>query len=212
MIHVLDKGFVRIADFMGSDLSVVNAARVSYGKESKELNDRDESLIEYLYREGHNSPFGHATVSFHIKAPIFVMRQWMKHVVGCRWNEKSGRYVVFEAEFYRPDVFRKQSKKNKQGSEGSIEDQNSAYVDYDNALNHCLVAYNNLIAQGVAKEQARCVLPLCLYTECRWTASLEAIMHFLKQREDEHAQWEIREYAKAVRQLCSALFRKSLSL
>jgi len=210
-IDVLDKGFVRLVDFMGSDLSVVNAARVSYGKESKELSAKDEKLIDYLYSQGHNSPFGHATVQLHIKAPIFVLRQWMKHGVGCRWNEQSGRYVVFQAEVYRPEIFRKQSKVNKQGSQGVIEEQDNALLEYDHAINTSILTYNKLIEAGVAREQARSILPLGLYTEAWWTASLEAVMHFLKQREDSHAQKEIQEYAKVVRALLTPLFEKSLS-
>jgi thymidylate synthase (FAD) len=118
---------------------------------------------------------------------------------------------VFQAEVYRPEVFRKQSKVNKQGSQGVIEEQDTALLEYDHAINTSILTYNKLIEAGVAREQARSILPLGLYTEAWWTASLEAVMHFLKQREDSHAQKEIQEYAKVVRALLTPLFEKSLS-
>lgn len=209
---VLDKGFVRLVDVMGSDLSVVNSARISFAKESKEFTNKDEKLLKYLWKHKHTSPFRHATLQFHIKAPLFVIRQWQKHQVGCAWNEVSGRYVEFDAEFYTPEKWRMQSQDNKQGSYGAIADQKEAHDYYEQALMVCVDEYNNLLNAGVCKEQARFVLPLSLYTECYWTASLQAVMHFLSLREDSHSQLEIQEYAKAVRHLSLEHFPTSLSL
>lgn len=211
-IEVLDKGFVRVTDHMGTDLTVVNAARVSYGKESKEFRDRDERLLKYLWDNKHTSPFRHASVQFHIKAPLFVIRQWMKHQVGCAWNEISGRYVEFDVEYYFPSNWREQHEQNKQGSTGSIKDQPRADSVYQQGCVDAIANYYELLAAGVCKEQARMVLPLSLYTECYWTASLQAILHFLELREDEHSQWEIRQYAAAVRRSIEDLFPVSLSL
>lgn len=127
-MKVLDQGFVEIVDVMGSDLSVVNSARVSFGKKTEKIRPRDERLINYLWEHNHSSPFRHATIQFHIKAPIFVLRQWMKHQVGCAWNEISGRYVEFDYEYHTPSHFRLQSKDNKQGSEvQSIRPQKSKH-------------------------------------------------------------------------------------
>lgn len=212
MSNVLDKGFVRLVDVMGSDLSVVNAARISFASQSEEFGERDEKLLNYLWSHKHTSPFRHATVQLHIKAPIFVFRQWQKHQVGCAWNEISGRYVEFDAEFYSPSLWRKQHKSNKQGSEGKVERQTAATFVYNQTLKTCLKSYNELLSMGVCKEQARLALPASLYTECYWTASLQALMHFLSLREDAHSQKEIQEYARAVRVLCEKHFPKSLSL
>jgi len=209
---VLDKGFVRLVDVMGSDLSVVNSARISFAKEVTEIGDRDEKLIRYLWEHRHTSPFRHATLQFHVKAPIFVLRQWMKHQIGCAWNEVSGRYVEFDAEFYTPSNWREQHESNKQGSKGSVGDQGACNLTYGDSMAGALSHYRELLDKGVCKEQARMVLPLSLYTECYWTASLQAIMHFLELREDSHAQLEIQEYARAIRELAVEHFPISLSL
>lgn len=211
--QVLDKGFVRLVEVMGSDMSVVNSARISFAKEVTEIGDRDEKLIRYLWEHRHTSPFRHATLQFHIKAPLFVLRQWMKHQIGCSWNEVSGRYVKFDnADFYIPEVWREQHESNKQGSKGSIESQESASLLYKDSMQLAVTRYKNLLDLGVCKEQARMVLPLSMYTECYWTASLQAIMHFLELREDNHSQWEIQQYAQAVRELALEHFPISLSL
>lgn len=211
--QVLDKGFVRLVEVMGSDMSVVNSARISFAKEVTEIGDRDEKLIRYLWEHRHTSPFRHATLQFHVKAPLFVLRQWMKHQIGCSWNEVSGRYVKFDnADFYIPEVWREQHESNKQGSKGSIESQESASLLYKDSMQLAVTRYKNLLDLGVCKEQARMVLPLSMYTECYWTASLQAIMHFLELREDNHSQWEIQQYAQAVRELALEHFPISLSL
>ena len=212
-IPVLDRGFVKLVDHMGTDLSVVNAARVSYGKRKETLDEKDALLVNYLAEHEHTSPFRHAFLQFHAKAPIFVFRQWMKHQVGCSWNEISGRYVEFaEDEFYLPAQFRQQAKVNKQGSEGEIaEDQrDAAAATYLETCKNAVAGYRSLLAAGVCREQARCVLPLALYSEVYWTVSLQAAAHFIRLRTDGHAQWEIQQYAQAVRKLVEGLFPMSL--
>jgi thymidylate synthase (FAD) len=208
MVKVLDKGFVEIVDVMGSDLSVVNAARVSFGKRKEAVSAADAKLIRYLWTHHHTSPFRHAAVQFHLKAPIFVLRQWMKHQIGCAWNEISGRYVVFEPDFYLPDNWREQHESNKQGSKGAVTDQAAAKRVYEASLADQFASYKALLKLGVCKEQARMLLPVATYSECYWTTSLQAIMHFLSLRLEAHAQWEIRQYAAA----CFALVRDRFEL
>lgn len=196
-------GEVQLIDVMGDARTVVNAARVSMGRHVTEMGEADERLIRYLWTHEHTSPFRHVTLQFRIKAPIFVLRQWMKHQVGCAWNEISGRYVTFNDEVWLPQMWRAQSAKLKQGSEGPLDDVDalSASLIYQEAVTASLMAYHRLLRLGVAKEQARMVLPVSLMSECYWTASLHAVLHFLKLRLDLHAQEEIRDYARAVEAL-----------
>ena len=213
-MKVLDKGFVDVKTWMGSDLMVVNSARVSYGNESLSLSEKDENLINYLAKNKHSSPFRHCFITFHVKAPEFVARQWYKHIVGCNfsvgdavshgWNEISGRYVEYEPDFYIPDQLRAQSKSSKQASVES-EDMPSPKIIQD-TVDVCNRVYRDLILAGVAKEQARLVLPFSTYTEFYWTASLQAVAHFCKLRDHEHAQYEIREYAQALSKATKELF------
>ena len=212
-MRVLDKGFVELIDHMGSDLSVVNGARISMGKRKEVFDDKDAGLINYLAEHDHTSPFRIPHVVLHIKAPIFVMRQWMRYKIGSDFNEISGRYVEFEQEYYVPKVFRSQSKNLKQGSDGELTmaDAIRAEQVYLRSCRNAFASYEDLLEVGVAKEQARMVLPLALYTEVYWTASLQAVAHFLLQRLDPHAQWEIREYAKAVKELILPLYPNSLN-
>jgi len=193
-------GFVMLEASMGSAVSIVNAARVSMGRKVSEITEPDRRLLSYLWEHEHTSPFRHVQLQFHIKAPIFVLRQWMKHQVGCAWNEISGRYVTFEQEAWTPNVWREQSPLIKQGSGGDLEEVKSeAAADlYASAMKESFHAYEALLALGVAKEQARLVLPLSLMSECYWTASLQAVIHFLRLRRDGHAQAEIRAFADAV--------------
>ncbi len=212
-IPVLDRGFVKLVDHMGSDLSVVNAARVSFGKRKDTFDEGDEKLIRYLAKHEHTSPFRHTAMTLHVKAPIFVFRQWMKHRIGSEFNEISGRYVVFpEDEFFVPEVFRQQAKVNKQGSEGEIapEHREAAAKTYLEACRSSVAQYRALLEMGVCKEQARCVLPLGLYSEVYWTVSLQAVAHFIRLRSDSHAQWEIQQYAAAVRELAEQIYPVSL--
>ena len=196
-------GLVELVDVMGDAVTVVNAARVSMGRHVTDLGDADRRLLRYLWEHEHTSPFRHVTLQFRIKAPVFVLRQWMKHQVGCAWNEISGRYVTFKDEVWLPQRWRAQSAKLKQGSEGPLDDVDAlaASLIYQEAVTQALMAYHHLLRLGVAKEQARLILPLSLMSECYWTASLHAVIHFLKLRLDLHAQEEIRDFARAVEKL-----------
>ena len=214
--NVLDKGFVEVIDSLGSDLTVVNSARVSFGKRKEKFTDGDRKLVRYLAKYKHFSPFRHIQVQFHIKAPEFVMRQWYKHVVGIEttsnsstkdhaWNEISGRYVPVE-DFYTPEIFRQQSEDNKQATEGAVKDQETAKHHWDVAMFHAKEQYDKLLKMGVGKEQARGILPLNQYTEVYWTASFQAIMNFIELRYEKTSQWEIQEYAKVLLDIITELF------
>ena len=149
----------KLIDVMGTDLTVVNAARVSFGKKKEKFEEGDEKLITYLAQHNHWSPFGHCMLQFHIKAPIFVARQLVKHQVGLVWNEISRRYVDTVPEFYKVDKWRGQPIDKKQGSDGEVEKQGSCYHSKQMVENNARIAYNNLLDAGVAPEQARMVLP-----------------------------------------------------
>ena len=220
--EVLDKGFIEVVDSLGNDLTVVNSARVSFGKRKETFDKSDERLVRYLAKYKHYSPFRHLQVQFHIKAPEFVMRQWYKHVVGIEttsnsatkdhaWNEISGRYVPVE-DFYTPSVFRKQSEDNKQATEGAIEEQELALQHWNTAMLHVKDQYQNLLDMGVGKEQARAILPLNQYTEVYWTASFQAIMNFIELRAEKTSQWEIQEYAKTLQKLMFDVFPKTTKI
>ena len=222
---VLDKGFIEVVDSLGNDLTVVNSARVSFGKRKEKFDKSDERLVRYLAKHKHYSPFRHLQVQFHIKAPEFVMRQWYKHVVGIEttsngstkdhaWNEISGRYVPVE-EYYIPQIWRKQSDDNKQASEGVLDtEQNKKAIHYyETALTTTMNMYDRLINDlGVAKEQARVILPLSQYTEVYWTASFQAIMNFIELRNEKTSQIEIQEYAKVLLQQMKEVFPKTTEL
>lgn len=214
VIKVLDHGFVELVDALGTDLTVVNAARVSFGKRKTELSDGDKKLIKYLAVHQHWSPFRHVQLQFHCKVPEFVARQWYKHVVGIAyseaptvdhaWNEISLRYVdASEFEFYTPQGFRKQSEDNKQASmDELVEDPGETLLNrYRNQCQSAFDLYEDMVLAGVAKEQARGVLPLNIYTEFYWTASLQAVVNFVKLRKHPGAQFEIREFADAIESL-----------
>ncbi len=220
--NVLDKGFISVIDKLGSDLTVVNSARVSFGKRKEVFDDKDRKLVDYLAKHKHWSPFRHLMVQFHVKAPEFVMRQWYKHVVGIEttsssatkdhaWNEISGRYVPV-TDFYEPGAWRKQSENNKQASEGLIDEQKSAVTIFEIAMKQVIESYEKLLELGVAKEQARMILPLNQYTEVYWTASFQAIMNFIELRDEDTAQWEIREYAKAMKELMLEIYPETTSV
>ena len=220
--EVLDKGFVEVIDSLGTDLTVVNSARVSFGKRKEIYDKSDKALVCYLAKHKHFSPFRHMMVQFHIKAPEFVMRQWYKHVVGNEttssystkdhaWNEISGRYVPVE-DYYYPEVFRAQSEDNKQASEGEVEDQKRAKLTWKNAIWYTKVFYESLLKQGVAKEQARVVLPLSQYTEVYWTASFQAIMNFIDLRDEKTAQWEIRQYAICLKEIMFDIYPETTKI
>ena len=220
--QVLDKGFIEVVDSLGNDLTVVNSARVSFGKRKFKFDKSDEHLVRYLAKHKHFSPFRHLQVQFHIKAPEFVMRQWYKHVVGIEttsnsstkdhaWNEISGRYVPVE-DYYIPTVFRAQSDANKQASEGEVELQEECKVVWDDAIWYAEQFYNSLLKRGVAKEQARCILPLSQYTEVYWTASFQAIVNFIELRDETTSQWEIQQYAKVIKELMIDIYPKTTKI
>ncbi len=220
--EVLDQGFLEILDKLGNDLTVVNSARVSFGKRKTEYTDGDRKLVKFLVKNKHWSPFRHIIVQFHIKAPEFVMRQWYKHVVGIEttsssmtkdhaWNEISGRYVHVE-NFYKPSNWRAQSENNKQASEGSIEKQNEATQIFDDIMKFIIDSYEKLLELGVAKEQARLILPLNQYTEVYWTASFQAVMNFIELRDEATAQWEIRQYAIAMKKMMMDLYPETTKI
>jgi len=199
---------VTYIDHMGSDLSVVNAARVSFGKKSEALgtsgvegepmtpilNDPDKKLIKYLAKHRHMSPFGHAFVSFHVKAPIFVARQLVKHKF-LRWNEISRRYVDDEPEFYEPDEWRGRADDKKQGSAGAVE---SVPVGALKVQGYCLAAYQDLLSSGICPEQARMVLPQSTMTEWYWSGSLDAFMDMCNLRCKLDTQYETRLVAEYI--------------
>ena len=189
-----------LIDRMGSDLSVVNAARVSFGKKHTEYQEKDTKLIQYLAKHEHISPFGHAFASFHVKAPIFVARQLVKHKF-LRWNEISRRYVDDEPEFYVPDVWRGRSADKKQGSEGVVE--GITVKEYNEV---CLDAYQQMIEAGVAPEQARMILPQSTMTEWYWSGSLDAFASMCKLRLKEDTQYESQIVANQISETMGKLF------
>ncbi len=226
-MKVLDHGFVELVSKTGHvGASVVDSARCSFGSKGDDLGERDRKLIASLLGNGHSSPFRHAYFTFHVKAPLFVFRQWWKHQVGssfreyenaegepvafdimsdtdkgCSWNELSGRYKVMEPEFYIPKVARSNGGGNKQSSTDADKLTGLMRIHMTTAQQQAVHSYHLMLENGVAKELARLVLPPSIYSECYWTVSLQAVLHFLKQRLDPHAQWEMRQYAQGILEL-----------
>ncbi|MFH1279337.1 MAG: FAD-dependent thymidylate synthase [Candidatus Eisenbacteria bacterium] len=203
MRKVLDRGFIRLVDFMGGDFMVVQSARVSFGQESKG-EEKDRKLIRYLLSHGHETPFEQSVFQFHVKCPLFVARQWFRH----RWssfNEISGRYTVFDdEEFYVPEKKRVREKVNKQGSvlaDVSEEEHRAFAGRIREETKRALAAYRALLEEGAAKELARIVLPLNMYTQFYWSVNARSLMNFIKLRSDLHAQHEIRCYANVIREI-----------
>ncbi len=194
---ILDKGFVKLVEFMGGDRAVVQSARVSHG-EGLKGEEKDKKLIRYLLKHQHLTPFEHAVFKLHIKCPIFVARQWFRH----RWasyNEISGRYTEYPDEYYIPEKLRGQSQKDKQSSDFiSIPDQKKLIEEIEKIQEKVFEFYRKLLEKGVARELARMVLPLSLYTQFYWTVNARSLMNFINLRADYHAQWEIRQYAEAI--------------
>ena len=229
---ILNAGHVELVDRMGNDLTVVNAARVSFNKESewaydeeamkriqgsnwqadrlrdefKTLSESDKKLIMYLAKHKHWTPFAHPQITLRIKAPVSIRTQFFKHKQGFVENEISRRYVSYDPEFYLPQ-WRGQPKNGaKQGSDDFIALPAKSIRAYSEALDASLDAYHKLIDSGVAPEQARFILPQAMYTEWYWTGSLAAYARFYSQRADDHAQWEIREYARVIGDIIQPLF------
>ena len=201
---------VSLIDHMGTDLTVVNAARVSFGKKKTEFTDGDAKLIKFLADHNHWSPFGHCSVQFHIKAPVFVARQLVKHQIGLTWNEISRRYVDFPPEFYDVDVWRGRPVDKKQGSsENTIE-----WVNRDRRTdtlkseveNIALKNYNTMIEAGVAPEQARMILPQSMMTEWYWSGTLYAFARVCNLRCSPDAQYESKEVADKIAFYCGREF------
>jgi thymidylate synthase (FAD) len=200
-ITVLDHGFVRLDDAMASDLSVVNGARVSFARRKEELDDSDAGLIRFLMRERHGTPFEHNAFRFHIRCPIFVAREWMRHRVGS-FNEFSLRYARATEDFYVPELEDVRSQVGKPGSYSfetvepalAAETRDAMREVYEQAF----ATYERLVEAGVAREVARSVLPIGAYTEFYWTVNARSLMNFVSLRASETAQREIRRYAEAV--------------
>jgi thymidylate synthase (FAD) len=200
---------VELIRVSGSDIDIVNAARVSYGKVSTEVNERDKKLISFLLEHNHTSPFEHNQLSFRIKAPIFVARQWMRHRMNS-YNEISYRYVKSALEFYIPPKWRSQDTKNKQASIGSFD--NELFTQkLQESFNQSVQTYEYLLENGVARELARSVLPLATYTEFIFTCNLHSLMHFLTLRLHAGAQFEIQMYAQSMLKLALPHFPLSLA-
>lgn len=195
-----DSGFVRLIASMGNDARIVQAARVSTGAGSKGP-EADAKLIRYLMNNRHTSPFEKVVFEFHVKAPIFITRQWMRHRTGS-FNEESGRYSELKPEWYIPDPEQicYQDKRNKQGRAAPVEEPIA--VDFASELEdssqECFELYREWLDKGIARETARLFLPVNTYTSFYWTVNLHNLLHFLSLRRDRHAQWEIRQYADAV--------------
>lgn len=206
---VLDKGFIRLVDYLGSDARIVQAARVSYGEGTKSFRE-DKGLINYLLRNDHTSPFEQVVFTFHVKMPIFVARQWVRHRTA-RLNEISGRYSVLKEECYLPadEDISLQSETNRQGRcEEAVPDDvcREALSLFEEGQKHAFSSYHNLIDTGIARELARINLPLSTYTEMYWQIDLHNLLHFIRLRIHPHAQVEIRKYAEVlydiVRRVC----------
>jgi thymidylate synthase (FAD) len=200
-IRVLDHGFVRLDDAMADDLSVVNAARVSFARRKEEMDDGDAGLVRFLMRERHGTPFEHNSFRFHVRAPIFVAREWFRHRIGS-YNEFSMRYAKASDEFYVPDFDDVRTQVGKPGAYSfepvSEEVAQATRDELASVYAAAYAAYERMVAAGVARELARAVMPVGAYTEFYWTVNARALMNFISLRAAETAQREIRRYADAV--------------
>lgn len=209
-IPVGSGGHVEILEVFGDDLTVVNAARVSFNKESTELGPRDTGLINYLAKHEHISPFFHPQLRFRLKMPIFIAREWFRHTIGFARNEVSRRYVDTPPEVWIPADFRERDPNLKQGSKpDAIVDNDTAVKAYTDAMDVSLMTYKRLLELGVAPELARAALPQSMYTEFIETGSLAAYARLCGLRLDPHAQKEIQEFAAAVSDICATRFPAS---
>lgn len=207
-------GFVALIDSTGNDAGIVNAARVSFGKQVESISDRDKKLIKFLLEHQHGTPFEHNIFTFHIKCPLFIARQWMRHRIAS-YNEISYRYVEAPEEFYIPKEFRMQSQNNRQASvQGDFDDdtQDKSLQLYKQSVQHSFDSYKQLIESGVAREQARAVLPLTTYTQFYFTCNLRALLHFIELRIHKDAQWEIQQYAKALLDIAETKFPDTIKI
>ena len=203
-IKVLDHGFIRVIDYMGDDAAIVQAARVSYGRGTKSFSE-DAGLINYLMRHKHTTPFEMCEIKLHVKLPIFVARQWIRHRTGS-FNEYSGRYSIMDDDFYVPSssTLGKQSSVNKQGRDGLMLSEEDAHVIQQMIKGHSERSYSmyetllNEGSLGLARELARMVLPVNFYSQWYWKVDLKNLLDFLNLRTDPHAQYEIRAYAEEI--------------
>jgi len=204
IIH--EKGFVILLDTMGSDEEVENSARISYGEGTRKVS-QTRNLIRYLMRHRHTSPFEMCEVKFHLKLPIFIMRQLVRHRTA-NLNEYSGRYSVMSDEFYLPegDYLAKQSTTNKQGRSEPLPNKGALQYEFNRIYDNATIAYQTLLDEDLTRELARAVLPVANYTECIWKIDLHNLFHFLKLRRNLHAQREIRDYADAMYELVKPKF------
>jgi thymidylate synthase (FAD) len=206
-IQVLDHGFVRLDDAMADDLSVVNGARVSFARRKTELDESDEALIRFLMRDRHGSPFEHNAFRFHVRAPIFVAREWMRHRVGS-FNEFSLRYAKATDDFYVPELDDVRTQVGKPGAYTfePVDDELAQRTreELEAVYEHAYATYERLVEEGVAREVARSVLPVGAYTQFYWTVNARSLMNFVSLRNSEHAQLEIRRYAEAVESFFAA--------
>jgi thymidylate synthase (FAD) len=206
-LNVLDKGFVEVIDVMGSDARIVACARISYDNETKG-EEADKKLIKYLLTHHHMSPFEQPHITFRMKAPIFVLRQLMRHRMA-NWNEVSARYTEVEDDYYVPLDWRKQSKVNHQGSDGVISGGWEAALCFEQmfrATDQAISSYKTLLKYGVSREMARIVLPVNMYSKVMFTIDLRNLLNLLAQRDHDGAQWETREFAKAMKALVVPYF------
>ncbi|WP_372367131.1 FAD-dependent thymidylate synthase [Candidatus Uabimicrobium sp. HlEnr_7] len=205
-IEVLDnnEGYISLLDHMGSEIDIVNAARVSYDKYVENMHEKDYKLLRYLIRNQHTSPLEMIIFKFEVYCPLFVTRQWFRHRTWS-YNEVSRRYTSENIAFYVPQNFRKQDKKNKQVGSGELEGETQKHVhdELQKFTNEAVEFYYQLLDRGVCREQARMVLPQNLMTKFIGRTDLSNLIKFLKLRDDEHSQWEIRVYAQAIKQLIS---------
>jgi thymidylate synthase (FAD) len=222
-VNVLDEGYVRLVDVLGDDLAVVNAARVSYDKESTEFTEKDSKLINFLLREKHTSPFRHAALTFEVYAPLFVARQWWKYAVASShiddqngWNESSRRYITEEEKFYipLPNEWRSKPANSKQGS-GEPVDEKIGEKHFSRLCEAVVLGvdnYHQALEDGIAPEIARLFLPAYgMYVRWRWTVSLQGVLTFLDQRLEHDAQYEIQKYAEAVLTLTKDAFPQTIA-
>ncbi len=197
---------VKLIDKMGTDLTVVNAARVSYAKTKEQFENKDEKLIAFLAKHKHWSPFGHASLQFKIKAPVFVARQLVKHQVGLIWNEVSRRYVDYPPVLFHPDAWRGRPVSSKQGSAGEVKLDRTLQHLYSTAMEQCKILYNALIGKNIAPEQARMVLPQSMMTEWYWSGSLYAFARVCNLRCKPDVQKETRDICEEISKECGKQF------
>jgi thymidylate synthase (FAD) len=218
LISVLDNGYIKLVNNMGSDIDVVNAARVSFDKEVTSLSDNDTKLINFLVKHKHDSTLRHCVITFEVYAPLMVARQWWKHHIGATsldgqdgWNESSRRYITEKEEFYIPTVaqWRSAPENRKQGSGDPVNSEVGAKClqRLRASVERGVRDYQEALKDGVAPEQARLLIPAyAMYVRWRWTVSLNAALHFVSLRDKEDAQYEIREYGKAINDIVSELY------